>query len=149
MNQKNKRAPPETEVRMIKAGIIGATGYAGGELVRILQNHKEAEIIWLGSKSYVGQRYDNIYRNLYHMEEKVCKADDLLDAEDGAVCLLRRLALAARLLEEHLLVPLDAGDVGVIVHDLAAGGMVLRQQCHVDVEHPVPLHGQHPDLTVL
>ena len=29
---------------MIKAGIIGATGYAGAELVRILMNHKEVEI---------------------------------------------------------------------------------------------------------
>ena len=31
---------------MIKVGIIGATGYAGAELVRILMNHKEAEIKW-------------------------------------------------------------------------------------------------------
>ena len=36
---------------MIKAGIIGATGYAGAELVRILMNHKEVEIAWYGSRS--------------------------------------------------------------------------------------------------
>lgn len=30
---------------MIKAGIIGATGYAGAELVRILNGHKEVEIV--------------------------------------------------------------------------------------------------------
>lgn len=30
--------------KMIKAGIIGATGYAGNELVRILMGHKEVEI---------------------------------------------------------------------------------------------------------
>jgi N-acetyl-gamma-glutamyl-phosphate reductase len=29
---------------MIRVGIIGSTGYAGGELVRLLVNHKEAEI---------------------------------------------------------------------------------------------------------
>ena len=40
---------------MVKIGIIGATGYAGGELVRLLLGHKEAEIIWYGSKSYVDQ----------------------------------------------------------------------------------------------
>lgn len=31
---------------MIKAGIIGATGYAGNELVRLLLGHKEVEIAW-------------------------------------------------------------------------------------------------------
>ena len=40
---------------MIKAGIIGATGYAGAELVRILMNHKEVEIAWYGSRSYVDE----------------------------------------------------------------------------------------------
>ena len=36
---------------MIKAGIIGATGYAGAELVRILTAHKDVEIVWYGSRS--------------------------------------------------------------------------------------------------
>ena len=36
---------------MIKAGIIGSTGYAGAELVRILMGHKDAEIVWYGSRS--------------------------------------------------------------------------------------------------
>ena len=40
---------------MIKAGIIGATGYAGAELVRLLLGHKEVEIKWYGSRSYVDQ----------------------------------------------------------------------------------------------
>ena len=30
---------------MIKAGIIGATGYAGGEIVRILANHPDVEVV--------------------------------------------------------------------------------------------------------
>ena len=34
---------------MIKAGIIGATGYAGGELVRILMGHKDVEVKWYHS----------------------------------------------------------------------------------------------------
>lgn len=42
---------------MIKAGIIGSTGYAGGELVRILTGHKEVEIKWYGSRSYIDQNY--------------------------------------------------------------------------------------------
>ena len=42
---------------MIKAGIIGATGYAGGELVRILLGHKDVEIKWYGSRSYIDKKY--------------------------------------------------------------------------------------------
>ena len=41
---------------MIKAGIIGSTGYAGGELVRLLLAHPEAEIVWYGSRSYIDQK---------------------------------------------------------------------------------------------
>ena len=40
-----------------KAGIIGATGYAGAELVRILMNHPEVQIVWYGSKSYIDKAY--------------------------------------------------------------------------------------------
>ena len=42
---------------MIKAGIIGSTGYAGQELVRILTQHKDAEVVWYGSRSYIDQKY--------------------------------------------------------------------------------------------
>ncbi len=52
---------------MIKAGIIGATGYAGGELVRILTGHREAEIVWYGSRSYIDQKYADVYRNMFEM----------------------------------------------------------------------------------
>lgn len=38
---------------MIKVGIIGSTGYAGQELVRILLQHPDAEIVWYGSRSYI------------------------------------------------------------------------------------------------
>ena len=52
---------------MIKVGIIGATGYAGGELVRILSAHKDAQIVWYGSRSYIDQKYADVYkRQLYN-----------------------------------------------------------------------------------
>lgn len=62
---------------MIKVGIIGATGYAGAELVRILTAHKEAEIIWYGSKSYIDQKYADIYRNLFEIVEDTCLDDNM------------------------------------------------------------------------
>ncbi|MCM1189908.1 MAG: N-acetyl-gamma-glutamyl-phosphate reductase [bacterium] len=62
---------------MIRVGIIGATGYAGGELVRILKNHPDAQIVWYGSKSYIDRRYSEIYQNMFQIVEDVCKDDNL------------------------------------------------------------------------
>ena len=62
---------------MIKVGIVGATGYAGAEIVRILLSHPEAEIKWYGSKSYVDQAYADVYRNFFKIVENVCREDDL------------------------------------------------------------------------
>lgn len=62
---------------MIKVGIIGATGYAGNELVRILVNHPEAEIKWLGSKSYDGEKYSDIYRNTFEIIDNICTSKTL------------------------------------------------------------------------
>ena len=62
---------------MIKVGIIGATGYAGGELVRILMGHKEAEIVWYGSKSYIDQKYADVYRNMFQIVYAKCMDDNI------------------------------------------------------------------------
>ena len=62
---------------MIKVGIIGATGYAGAELVRLLSGHPEAEIVWYGSRSYVDQNFTDIYRNMFTIVEGKCLDDNL------------------------------------------------------------------------
>lgn len=62
---------------MIKVGIIGATGYAGGELVRILMGHKEAEIVWYGSRSYIDQKYADVYRNIFQIVDAKCMDDNI------------------------------------------------------------------------
>lgn len=62
---------------MIKAGIIGATGYAGGELVRILTGHRDAEIVWYGSRSYIGKQYADIYRNMFRLVDAACMDDNM------------------------------------------------------------------------
>ncbi len=64
---------------MIKAGIIGATGYAGGELVRILLGHKNVKIEWFGSRSYVGEKYASIYRNMFELIEEECLDDNIAE----------------------------------------------------------------------
>ncbi|MEY8333764.1 N-acetyl-gamma-glutamyl-phosphate reductase [Lachnospiraceae bacterium 47-T17] len=69
---------------MIKAGIIGSTGYAGAELVRILLRHKDVEVVWYGSRSYVDEAYARIYRNFFELVDASCM-DDNIEALAGQV----------------------------------------------------------------
>lgn len=69
---------------MIKAGIIGATGYAGAELVRLCLQREDVEIVWYGSRSYTGEDFSSIYRNVSHVSDGVCKDDDLAALADQA-----------------------------------------------------------------
>ncbi len=62
---------------MIKAGIIGSTGYAGNELVRILLGHKDVKIVWFGSRSYIDQKYADVYRNMFQLVDNVCMDDNM------------------------------------------------------------------------
>lgn len=68
---------------MIKAGIIGATGYAGAELVRILMNHKEVEIAWYGSRSYVNEPYANVFGNMFEIVDAKCMDDNMQELADA------------------------------------------------------------------
>ena len=62
---------------MIKVGIIGATGYAGGELVRILAGNKDAEIVWYGSRSYIDKKYADVYQNMFQIVDAKCLDDNM------------------------------------------------------------------------
>lgn len=63
--------------KMIKVGIIGATGYAGGELVRLLTQHKDAQIVWYGSRSYIDQKYSSVYGNMFQIVDDKCMDDNM------------------------------------------------------------------------
>lgn len=62
---------------MIQVGIIGSTGYAGQELVRILLAHPEARIVWYGSRSYVDKKYADVFRNMFTLVEDQCLDDNI------------------------------------------------------------------------
>ena len=49
---------------MIKIGILGAAGYTGGELIRLLVNHPEAEIIFANSESNAGNLVADVHEGL-------------------------------------------------------------------------------------
>ena len=90
---------------MIKAGIIGATGYAGGELVRILTGHKDAEIKWYGSRSYIDRKYAEVYQNVFQIVDAVCMDDNMeeLASQVDVIFTATPQGLCASLVNEEIL----------------------------------------------
>ncbi len=90
---------------MIKAGIIGSTGYAGQELVRILINHPEAEVIWYGSQSYVDKRYADVFPNMFKLVDDKCLGDDFpkLCEEADVIFTATPQGLCSNLVSDELL----------------------------------------------
>ncbi len=68
---------------MIRVGILGATGYAGVELVRLLLNHPEATVAAVGSVSFEGQALCDVYPSLAERCGLICEnADAVVAASD-------------------------------------------------------------------
>lgn len=90
---------------MIKAGIIGSTGYAGNELVRLLLQHKEAKIVWYGSRSYIGEEYASVYRNMFRLVDETCLDDNMeaLAEEADVIFTATPQGLCASLVTEEIL----------------------------------------------
>ena len=90
---------------MIKVGIIGATGYAGAELVRIIQGHPEAEVVWYGSRSYVDEKYSSIYGNFFKLVDAKCMDDNMEELAEQADVIFTATpqGLCASLVNEDIL----------------------------------------------
>ena len=67
----------------IRAGIIGATGYAGVELVRLLLRHPGAELAALSSESFLGEQIESVYPSLLSsVSEKLVTPDEVIARSD-------------------------------------------------------------------
>ncbi|ANU45946.1 N-acetyl-gamma-glutamyl-phosphate reductase [Enterocloster clostridioformis] len=90
---------------MIKAGIIGSTGYAGGELARLLLQRDDIEIKWYGSRSYIDQKYASIYRNMFRIVDDACMDDNMKELADqvDVVFTATPQGLCASLVDEDVL----------------------------------------------
>lgn len=91
---------------MIKAAVLGATGYAGIELVRLLTNHPCVSIEVLGSQTFKEQKICDVYQNLRHILEKECTE---LDIDEVAKCDIAFTALSHGASKTVIPKLLDAG----------------------------------------
>ena len=97
---------------MIKAGIIGATGYAGNEIVRLLLGHKDVEVAWYGSRSYIDQKYASVYHNMFEIVDATCLDDNmeaLCEQVDVIFTATPQGFLASVLTENRMILPPSRG----------------------------------------
>lgn len=90
---------------MIKVGIIGSTGYAGQEIVRILLQHPEAEIVWYGSRSYIDEKYSSVFGNMVDLVDEKCLGEDMdaLAAQVDVIFTATPQGLCSKLVNEKIL----------------------------------------------
>ena len=59
---------------MTRVAVVGATGYAGAELVRILIGHPKVDLTVITSRQYEGVRFDQVYPHLSGFVDLTCEA---------------------------------------------------------------------------
>ncbi|MCH5268859.1 MAG: N-acetyl-gamma-glutamyl-phosphate reductase [Lachnospiraceae bacterium] len=90
---------------MVQVGIIGSTGYAGQELVRLLLQHPEAEIVWYGSRSYVDEAYSSVFGNMVNLVDERCMGENMDELAEKADVIFTATpqGLCASLVNEEIL----------------------------------------------
>lgn len=121
---------------MIKVGIIGATGYAGGELVRILMGHRETEIKWYGSRSYIDKKYSEVYQNMFQIVDSVCMDDNMeeLANQVDVIFTATPQGLCASLINEEILSKVKVIDLSA---DFRIKDVKIYEQWY-NIEHKAP-----------
>ncbi len=82
---------------MITAGIIGATGYTGFELFRLLVKHSKVELAWATSETYCGKLFSDVYPHLKGINDMILKALPEIQQDQVDVvfcCLPHRTAMS-------------------------------------------------------
>lgn len=121
---------------MIKVGIIGSTGYAGGELARLLLQRDDVKITWYGSKSYVDQKYASIYQNMFQIVDDTCMDDNMKELADqvDVVFTATPQGLCASLIDEEVLSKVKVIDLSA---DFRIKDVSVYEQWY-KIKHPTP-----------
>lgn len=121
---------------MIKVGIIGSTGYAGGELARLLLQRDDVEIKWYGSKSYVDQKYASIYQNMFQIVDDRCMDDNMEELAQQADVIFTATpqGLCASLVNEYILSKAKVIDLSA---DFRIKDVAVYEEWY-KIKHPSP-----------
>jgi N-acetyl-gamma-glutamyl-phosphate reductase len=121
----------------VKIGILGATGYTGQELIRLLRQHPDAEIVYLGSSSVAGSAYEKICPHLVEQSLGILSDDKQVPALDVLFCALPHGITAGRI-KEFLATGAKVIDLGA---DFRLRSAEIYQQWY-NLEHPEPAYIQ-------
>ena len=114
VNLNSEKEQMGSSATKLKVAIIGATGYAGQELVRILCSHPQVELCAITSHSYVGKKFEELFPSFRNRVSLVCE-DKRLD-ELASIADLVFIALphgeAARSVTSEILAKTMVVDLG-------------------------------------
>lgn len=118
---------------MIKASVVGGTGYAGETLLRLLYRHPEVEVVSVGSKSFVGTPFNEVYRNFRDITDALCEAKDLAELAEisDVVFLALPHGIASKQVTAEILAKTKIIDLGA---DFRIKDLDVYSQWY-DVEH--------------
>lgn len=99
---------------MVKAAILGATGYAGAELIHILSGHPDTELVYLASHSYAGKKFSDIYPGMKGVCDQELREDDIKKAAENADVIFLSLpaGLASGIVTDEILEKSAVIDLG-------------------------------------
>lgn len=130
---------------MIKAGVVGATGYAGAELVRLLTDHPQVELAAVSSKSFEGKALSEIYPPYYHICDKILGTPEQVVKQSDVIFAALPHGLSQELAQ-------TCSDAGKVFIDLGAdfrleneeeykewyGGTYLNPELHREAAYGLP-----------
>lgn len=99
-------------ITMKKVAILGATGYVGEELVRLLYNHPEVDIDFLSSHSYVGKDYSEVYPQFFNLVNQTCIEDALEKIEADILFIALPHGIASKVINSKLVKQTKVIDMG-------------------------------------
>jgi len=99
---------------MIKAGVIGGTGYAGQELVRLLLDHPDVDISFISSSSSYGRDYSELYMNYFHRMNIQCieTPSDIMDQDIDVLFIALPHGHSSTMLSKKILNRMKVIDLG-------------------------------------